>query len=155
MTDGVSASSDDPAAGSIADRIVDAVRSAWTDGETASFERLVALDYARVAADGSRTDLPSWRAVIQSAREGFPDLTVTIEDVVHQTASKAEKVAIRWLGTGTHDGSYLGVPPTHRRVAWEGATFFEIAEGSVVRERGTWVPDQLLGALGVYFLSNE
>ena len=135
----------------VAAKIADAVRIAWSTGDTAPFAAFAAADYARVAVDGSRTDLPGWRTMIESAREGFPDLNVEIEDTVYQPG--AGKLAIRWRGDGSHLGHYLGVPPTHRRVSWEGATFFELAEGRVVRERGTWVPDQLLGALGIYFLS--
>lgn len=138
-----------------ADPILGAIRAAWSSGDTTAFEALVSADYARVAADGSRSDLSGWRAVITSARDGFPDLVVTIEDVVHEAGPESAKLAIRWQGTGTHQGPYLGVPPTNRRVSWEGATFFDIADGLIIRERGTWVPDQLLGALGVFFLSND
>jgi predicted ester cyclase len=139
----------------LAHEIVEAVRCAWTNGDTDGFARHVAPDYARVAADGSRTDLSGWGAVIASARHGFPDLEVSIEDVVFESKGDAAKLAVRWHGAGTHVGHFLGVPPTHRQVSEEGATFFDIRDGEIFRERGTWLPKQLLGALGVYLLSDE
>ena len=42
----------------------------------------------------------------------FPDLNMTVEDVVAQD----DKVACRWRGTGTHQGELFGIPATGKSV---------------------------------------
>src|SRR5215216_5529540 len=41
---------------------------------------------------------------------GFPGLRYEPEDMV----AEGDKVAVRWTARGTHNGSFMGVPPTGR-----------------------------------------
>src|SRR3712207_2971834 len=45
-------------------------------------------------------------------RRAFPDVVSTIEDLV----AEGDKVVARWSAQATHQGEYLGVPPTGNRV---------------------------------------
>lgn len=133
---------------SLKDRLVSALHAAWERGETDEFEALVNPSYQRSSGDQDRFDLEQWRFVITSTRASFSDLRLTIEDVI----AEDDKVAVRWSSVATHRGSYMDVPATGRVVAVEGATFFVFRDGLLVEERGTWMPTQLLGALGIVFL---
>jgi len=46
--------------------------------------------------------------------------TCTIQDVVEQ----GDRAAARMRFAGTHTGTFFGVAPTHREIAWAGAAFF-------------------------------
>jgi steroid delta-isomerase-like uncharacterized protein len=53
-----------------------------------------------------------YRAFAQRIRTGFPDIRITVHDVL----AEGDAVAGRMTIEGTHTGVYLGVPPTRRRV---------------------------------------
>ena len=77
------------------------------------------------------------RAVISSLRGAFSDFHLQIEDL---TVS-GDTVWARMTATGTHDGSFMGHPPTGRRMR---ATVFDVvrvADGRMVEHWG--VPDRL------------
>ena len=47
--------------------------------------------------------------------DAFPDGHMTIDDMIVE----GDKVAIRYTLTGTHNGKYMGIPPTSKKVtAW-------------------------------------
>src|SRR5919108_410731 len=41
-------------------------------------------------------------------RAGLPDVRLTVEDMV----GEKDKVVVRWRATATHQGVFLGIPPT-------------------------------------------
>src|SRR5262249_1282313 len=62
----------------------------------------------------------------------FPDLQTTIEDLI----AEGDKVAIRQPGRATHNGTFLGIPPTGKQVTFTSPDFSrfaggELAEGGV------------------------
>ena len=65
-------------------------------------------------------------------RTAFPDIEDTVEEIV----AEADKVVVRWRSRGTHQGEFMGVAPTGRRVAFTGMRLFRIA-GDVIAE--SWV----------------
>jgi predicted ester cyclase len=68
------------------------------------------------------------RAAFRQFRVTFPDLHVTLDEVLAEGAL----VAARWTATGTHDGPFAGIEPTGRRVTWGGTDVYRLAEGRVV-----------------------
>ena len=57
---------------------------------------------------GGVTDLDGYKAWVVEALAAFPDFHVTIDDMI----AEGDKVATRWTVTGTHEGEYMGIPPT-------------------------------------------
>ncbi len=68
---------------------------------------------------------------------GFPDIRFTIEEMV----AEEDKVADLLTGRGTHEGEFMGVAPTGKRVEFEGMALVRIREGKIVENRG--MPDML------------
>jgi len=58
-------------------------------------------------------------------------------------ASADDKVAVRFVCTGTHQKEYMGVGATGKSVSWEGMSIFRVAGGKFVEE---W---ELLDAAGL------
>ena len=61
----------------------------------------------------------------------FPDLTTTVEAVVHD----GDLTVVRWSCVGTHEGDQMG-PPTHRRVHFSGIDILRVSGGKVVEHWG-------------------
>ncbi len=57
--------------------------------------------------------------------KGFPDLRMTIEDIVGEN----EKSVVAWTFSGTHDGEFMGVPATQKRVSAAGITIHHVSNG--------------------------
>jgi steroid delta-isomerase-like uncharacterized protein len=57
----------------------------------------------------------------------FPDLQITIEDVI----TEGDKVAIRWTTTMTHLGDHLGIPATSKKVRLPGSSFLIVRDGMI------------------------
>lgn len=63
--------------------------------------------------------------------EGFPTLAVAVEDVVVE----GNRVVVRSRLAGTHDGPFLGVPPSGHTVNVPDVTLFTLADHKVIEMR--------------------
>jgi steroid delta-isomerase-like uncharacterized protein len=61
----------------------------------------------------------------------FPDIRFTIEDLV----AEGDKVVTRWSCTATHQGEFMGLAPSGKKVTLSALDIFRIVEGKVVEER--------------------
>lgn len=52
-------------------------------------------------------------SVVHWMRSGFSDVQWNLEEMVADDT----KVAVRWTMTGTHDGDFLGVAPTGKKIS--------------------------------------
>lgn len=126
-------------------------QAAWDRGEVTALESVVAPDYVRVSrASGHTTTLAQVQEEILAVRAGFPDLVTTIDSVV----TEGNAAAIFWTSTGTHTETFLGVPPTGRRVQTRGCNHMSLVDGRIAREEVTWDGSELLHSLGVRHLSD-
>jgi steroid delta-isomerase-like uncharacterized protein len=60
-------------------------------------------------------------------RQAFPDLRVSVEDIV----SEGDRVAVRTRWTGTQSGALPNLPPTNRSFSVTGMGFFSIRDGKI------------------------
>jgi steroid delta-isomerase-like uncharacterized protein len=63
--------------------------------------------------------------------EAFPDLHVTVEDMI----AEGDKVVVRNTVTGTHRGEYMGLPPTGKSVTYNEIFIFRFVNGRIAE---TW-----------------
>lgn len=126
-------------------RIEQVWAAAWGRGDVDALDTLLDPAYLRHGGDSRPQDLNALKAAIVSTRAAFPDLVTTIDEIVVE----GDRAAIRWHSSGTHEHSFLGVPPTERQVEVAGATFARFEEHRIVEEHVTWDPRALLSALGV------
>ena len=52
-------------------------------------------------------------SVVHWMREGFSDVQWHIKDMV----ADEDKVAVKWNLTGTHDGEFMGIKPTNKKIS--------------------------------------
>jgi steroid delta-isomerase-like uncharacterized protein len=87
-------------------------------------------DYTAHAPDSIQTaalDSDGWVEFLGVFLEGFPDLHLEVQD----SAADERMVAQRILFTGTHTGSFRGLPPTHRQVRFCGLEINRMVDGKV------------------------
>jgi hypothetical protein len=80
------------------------------------------------------------KALARVFRTGFPDMVINHED----TIAAGDNVAVRWVVHATHDGEYLGVRPTGRRVEIHGIDVLHLRDGRIAE---VWIELDLLGLL--------
>jgi steroid delta-isomerase-like uncharacterized protein len=70
------------------------------------------------------------KQIVGVYRAAFPDLHLTIEDLI----AEGDKVVVRFTARGTHQGDLMGVAPTGKEVTVTGISIVRIAEGKIVEE---------------------
>jgi predicted ester cyclase len=63
--------------------------------------------------------------------EAFPDLRFETDSPL----THLDRIALFWTIAGTHEGPFLGIAPTHRRLQFSGAFLYEIVTEEIVYER--------------------
>jgi steroid delta-isomerase-like uncharacterized protein len=76
----------------------------------------------------------------------FPDLERKAED---QMTDGMQHVVTRWTMTGTHQGEFLGIAPTGKRISITGISIHRISNGRIVQEWHEWDSLGLMQQLGV------
>jgi steroid delta-isomerase-like uncharacterized protein len=74
------------------------------------------------------------RALIRELRRGFRHLKFRVEDAFTDT----DRAAVRWTVSGTHEGEFMGVPPTHKAVSVEGIEVVRVADGRIAEDPAVW-----------------
>ena len=76
--------------------------------------------------------IDTFKETFSEAREGFPDLSITVEDVM----AEGDRVTARVVMRGTHRGEFQGIAPTGKRVEVRAIDMFRIREGKIVEHWG-------------------
>ena len=116
-------------------------------GNLAPVDELLAPDYKEGNALAGPQGFTQFISRIGAA---FPDLHITIEDMI----AEGDKVAARLTVTGTHDGPMSGpmgdVPPTGKRATWTGIDIIRVEGGKIAQrhsERDLLAMMQQLGVI--------
>ena len=80
------------------------------------------------------------RQAIAMMLSGFPDLHITIEDMI----AEGDKVVTRFITHGTQQGRLGAIPPTGKQVAVSTIEITRIASGKIVED---WGLDDRIGML--------
>lgn len=95
------------------------VDEAWNRGDFSSADAMYAPGYILHNPDGPVEGPAALAAFIASYRTAFPDLTMTIEEMV----ASGDRVAWRFTVRGTQHGELYGTAPTGKRVIVAGSVF--------------------------------
>ena len=76
----------------------------------------------------------------------FPDLKRNVDE---QLTDGLRHVVTRWTMTGTHEGEFLGIAPTGKRICITGISIHLIAGGKIVQEWHQWDSLGVMQQLGV------
>ena len=73
---------------------------------------------------GIPSDREGVKQFFSMMRSAFPDFRVEVEDVIVE----GDKAAARIRMTGTHEGEFMGVAPTHKRIDVQGVDLLRIVD---------------------------
>lgn len=126
--------------------LLDVWRAVWDRGDVDALDDIVTPDYVRASSRTATTrTLSDVKAEVREVRAAFPDLATQVEAVI----SSGDDIAVFWTSEGTHSESFLGVPPTHRRVRTSGSNRLRLSGGRIAAETVTWDGTELLENLGI------
>jgi len=114
---------------------------AFDDGDLQAEAAARAADFAaHVPGVPEPLDGEGWRQFIGAFFGGFPDMRLVVEDIV----AAGDRVAVRWTFQGTHQGEFLGIPPTGKQVTMSAIEINRVHDGKVAEH---WVQFDQLGLL--------
>ena len=76
--------------------------------------------------------IDTYKETFSEAREAFPDIRVTVEDLV----AEGDRVVARVTMRGTHQGDFQGLAPTGKLVQVRAIDMFRISNGKIVEHWG-------------------
>ncbi len=122
------------------------VEEVINQGRYEAADEFVALDFVELdPLPGQRQGREGLKEVIAMMRSAFPDIHWVTEETIEQ----GEKVASRFTWTGTHRGTFLGIPATGRAVSVKGVVIDRIVDGQMTDSRILMDSLGLLQQLGV------
>jgi steroid delta-isomerase-like uncharacterized protein len=124
-------------------------REVWREHKDQTIHELLASDarlWGQTEPEQEIRGPEGFVAFAEQIRSAFPDTEVTIEDIF----AADDKVAVRWVATGTHKGNGLGFPASDRRVRISGMTVARIENGKIVEGWDNWDRLGMLEQIGAY-----
>jgi steroid delta-isomerase-like uncharacterized protein len=120
----------------------------FNQGNLATADELVAPD-CRDTSPGIPPGVPTTgpdtlKSIVPQLRTAFPDLQVTIDEMV----AEGDVVVARTTCTGTHRGNFQGIPATGQRVNWSSIDIVHVRGGQFVSHHGLQDGVGLLQQLG-------
>lgn len=80
------------------------------------------------------------KQIVTTVRTGFPNVHFTIEDVF----AEGDRVVGRWTFGGTHQGDFMGIPPSGKQVSVMGIAIYRIVDEKIAE---AWVAWDALGLM--------
>ncbi|MFC7133998.1 MULTISPECIES: ester cyclase [Salinibaculum] len=127
------------------------VDECWNEGNTDLIDELYSENYVGhwYLLGGGDADREALKAFIQDVRTGFPDFEMTVEFMI----AEDDMVSMGFTADGTHEGEFMGIPPSETESGTAGATpghlTHRFEDGKIVESWSTWDALGLLLGLGV------
>jgi len=118
----------------------------WNRGSVSAIDEMLADD--AVVHGLGPADLhgaAGFKTFHAAYRDAFPDVTINIDELIDE----GHIVAVRWSGTGTHQGAGLGFAATGKRVSFSGMTFVRVQHGKLVEGWNSFDQLGMLQQIGV------
>ena len=112
------------------------VKHAWelySKGDFEALKELFAPEYVSYSPSAALKPA-SLEEAIEAGKMIFkaaPDSNWKIEELL----ASGDKVATRWFYKGTHEGEFMGIPPTANKIEFNGITIARIENGKIIEER--------------------
>lgn len=93
-------------------------------------DEMFSMDFVDHSTPDQATGPAGVKAYFVAMHTGFPDMHVTIDDLV----AERDRVVVRTTWHGTHVGMYAGIAPTGKKVARTLIQIFRIVDGKLLEE---------------------
>jgi hypothetical protein len=123
----------------------------WNAGGPAELDGVLAKDFidydvtypieSHINRDQFKEHFGKLHSIFSNARITNEDGTeITEKDMV----AEGDKVVLRYTFSGTHNGEFMGIPPTNKKIMMTGMVLFRIAGGQI---KEAWANSDDLGML--------
>ncbi len=109
-------------------------------GDLGVLDELIAPNYVNYNLPAPAPGTEGFKQVVMMFRSAFPDLQITLHDVIVE----GDRVASRGTWHGTHQGEFMGIPATGKRVAVSYIDIWRVENGKFVEN---WVQMDMLGLM--------
>jgi steroid delta-isomerase-like uncharacterized protein len=120
----------------------------WNKQKATAIDQMFAatgVAHAKGGDGGAARGPEGFKPFHQAYLNAFPDLRITVDDVV----AEGRKVAVRWTATGTHRGNGLGFSATQKPMRMAGMTFVVVRNGKIVEGWDSYDSFSMFQQLGV------
>lgn len=108
-------------------RYVDEV---YTKGNTDNIDEFLSPDYVNHTEMQEIEGLEAVREFVATMHTAMPDMT----EVIHDQVSQGDYEVHRWTISGTHEGEWMGIPPSNNPVSLSGLTLARFEDGKIAEE---------------------
>lgn len=119
----------------------------WSLGDLDLLDEILADSFTHLgpAVPKELSGREGYKEFVGMFRSAFPDTQIdTVESV-----AEGNRVAVRWLGHGTHEATFMGIDATNSRVATPGVSFVSFDERKIREIWDIFDTHQLFRQLGV------
>ncbi len=109
--------------------ILDATLEVWNTGNVSLFDEIFSPEVVLHHNDSEDLiGIEANKEWVTSSRTGLPDFNVTFDKII----INGEYGAVGWTSTGTNTGTFLGLPPTGKKVKFSGAFITHVVDGKTI-----------------------
>ena len=112
----------------------------WGLGKLDALDDIVSQDIVIHVPGRDIEGIENFKKFIMSYRSAFPDVKITIEELITQGDKVVERMTIR----GSHQGELQGIPPTGKQIKITGIDIARFLDGKMVER---WVQPDFLGMM--------
>lgn len=113
------------------------IQQVFNEGNFDGLGELLAPDYMiEDAPPGTASGAEGVKQIVAMFRGAFPDLRITLDELV----AEGDSVAARSTARGTHRGAFMGIEPTGRSITMPTLTLVHIRDGRLV---ASWVKNDI------------
>ncbi len=115
---------------------------AWNTGDFEAFKEVLAPDYAYYLPSRSTKPMSLEETIemFKMLQKAFPDISWSLEELI----ATEDKVIIRVIERGTHEGEFMGIPATGNKYETSEISISRIENGKIVE---CWEELDLLGLM--------
>jgi steroid delta-isomerase-like uncharacterized protein len=126
------------------------IEEIWNKRDLAAANEIIGSDYILHEAAEDIQGLEAFKMFAADFHTSFPDAHFDIDDVIVES----DKVVLRYTFLGNHEGDFLGIATTGKKVTATGIRFSRVADGkiqetwnyldrlSILLQLGWWVPPE-------------
>lgn len=105
----------------------------WNAGDESASDALIAEEYVGhtlIHGSSDHSGIAGHAQWIGNLRKAFPDLNITIEDII----AEGDKIVARVILTGTHRGEFGRFAPSNKHAVSDNVFIVRIADGRIVEK---------------------
>lgn len=117
-----------------------------SEGKTEVIDELCAPNFLdHDPLPGTTADLAGLKDFVAQIRTAFPDMQVTVEDMI----AEGDRLAVRSTMRGTHEGDFMGIPGSGKKVEVSNYDFVRFENDQAAEHWGVIDSAALMEQLGI------